>query len=58
MKRKCPNCGNECRLNEFVKHCRKCGYIFIELMNIMNRDEIEERTTTRRTGDGVDRLDG
>ena len=31
---KCPNCGNMCMLNEYVKHCSKCGRVFIEYVDI------------------------
>jgi len=30
----CPNCKNKCNINEQVKYCNKCGYIFIDLLNI------------------------
>jgi uncharacterized Zn finger protein len=55
---KCPNCGNMCRINEYVKHCPKCGRIFIEFIDIMDEEEIKHRASTHRSGDGVDRLDG
>ena len=58
VKKICPNCKKQVRLNEYVKHCKYCGRIFIELMNIMSTDEIKERATTHRCGENVDRLDG
>ena len=50
--RKCSNCGNECRLDEYVKYCSKCGKIFTDLLNIKcNPDNIG----TRRSTENVDR---
>jgi len=58
MKIQCSNCGNLCNVNEYVKHCSKCGKIFTELINVMSDEKIKEKTTIRRTGKDVDKLDG
>ena len=58
MIRICSNCGNVCRINEYVKHCSKCGFIFIDLIIVMSNEDIIRKSNTRRTGKDVDRLDG
>ena len=55
---KCPNCNAKVRLSEYSNHCKQCGFVFINYVKRMNSKKVEERTTTRRTGDGVDLIDG
>jgi hypothetical protein len=38
MKIECPNCKNMCNINEHVKYCSKCGWVFIEYMNLQYKD--------------------
>lgn len=54
----CPNCKNVCILNEYINHCKNCGFIFINMIKRLSDDETEEKSHTRRTGYGVDQLDG
>jgi len=58
IKKICPNCKTQNTLNEIVHHCAKCGWIFIEDLNILSEAEIKEKATRHRTGKDVDRLDG
>jgi len=58
MKRICPNCRTITEIDEFHNHCIKCGFIWIDMIEKMSDEEVEERTHTRRTGDGVDQIDG
>ena len=57
-KRSCPNCRSECALNEHEFKCRACGWVFIEMIKRMGEKETDEREHIRRTGNGVDRLNG
>ena len=58
MKKQCTNCDNLCNINEYVNHCSNCGKIFTEVISIMSDEKIKEKTTIRRTGKDVDKLDG
>jgi len=55
---KCPNCGRKVIIQRNAIKCRECGFIFTKYIKIKNEEEINERNTTRRTGDGVDQIDG
>ena len=54
----CPNCNKLCIINEHNNHCPRCGWIFTKYINKYTDDEIKERATTHRTGNGVDMIDG
>ena len=54
----CPNCKNMIFMQRDVCSCKHCGYIFTNKLEIMDGDKIRERTTIRRIGKNVDRLDG
>jgi hypothetical protein len=54
----CPNCKEECEINEYVNHCDKCGRMFIEYMESISLKDIERKSHHRRTGRDVDQLDG
>lgn len=56
--RNCPNCIQLCTIDEYNTHCPKCGLIFIDMIKRMSEEETEERGHVRRTGDGVDIIDG
>jgi len=58
IKKICPNCKTQNTLNEIVHHCKKCGWVFVETLNVLSMDEIKERASLHRYGNGVDRLDG
>ena len=57
-KKLCPNCRNKCDIDEQINYCIKCGFIFINMIKRMPYGETEERSHTRRTGEGVDLVDG
>jgi len=58
MKRECPNCKKIYEINEHTSHCSNCGFIFIDMIKRMTEEKTNERSTVRRTGNGVDQLDG
>jgi hypothetical protein len=47
-----------CKIDEYNNHCIKCGFIFIDMVKRMSEEETEERGHIRRTGYGVDLIDG
>lgn len=56
--RDCPNCKQMCKIDEYNNHCPKCGFIFIDMIKRMSEEETGARGHTRRTGAGVDLIDG
>ena len=54
----CPNCNKIVDIDEHAPYCEFCGFVFIEFIERMDSKKVEEKTTTRRTGEGVDQIDG
>jgi len=47
-----------CKIDEYTDHCPKCGFVFIDMLKRMSENETNKRSQIRRTGDGVDLIDG